>query len=317
MRITVLDGYTTCNDAKGWSAWQELGCEFVHYDHSEPEQALERMRGSEIVITNKVPVTREIIEQSPALRYVGVLATGYNVVDVAAAREHGITVTNIPAYSTRSVAQLVFAHILNITNNVAGHASAVSDGEWQRSKEFCFWLTEQRELAGKTIGIVGLGNTGMQTALIALAFGMKVLAYTSKESLPEGMRRAKNLDEVFAESDIVSLHCPLNDSTYHIINAHTLSLMKPSAILINTGRGPLIDEEALAEALKAGRIHAAGIDVLTQEPPRNGSPLIGLANCFITPHIAWTTTEARARLSAIALQNVRDFLAGKKSNCVS
>lgn len=316
MRITVLDGYTTCNDQKGWDAWKQLGCEFVTFDHTEPEDALERMRGSEIVITNKVLVTRTMMEQLPELRYVGVLATGYNVVDIAAAHEHGITVTNIPAYSTRSVAQMVFAHILNIVNNVDAHARAVRQGEWQRSKEFCFWLTEQRELADKTLGIIGFGSIGSQTALIAQAFGMKVLAYTSKDSLPEGISKAKDMDEVFSQSDIVSLHCPLTDSTRHLINARTLSLMKPSAILINTGRGPLIDEDALADALKNHRIHAAATDVLTQEPPRDGSPLIGLPNCFITPHIAWATTEARARLSAIALQNVRAFLQGTPQNVV-
>lgn len=316
MKITILDGYTTCNDQKGWEAWRQLGCEFVSFEHTEPEEALERMRGSEIVITNKVLITRTMMEQLPELRYVGVLATGYNVVDVAAAHEHGVTVTNIPAYSTMSVAQMVFAHILNIVNNVDAHARAVRQGEWERSKEFCFWLTEQWELAGKTLGIIGFGNIGRQTALIAQAFGMNVLAYTSKDHLPEGMRKAKSLDEVFSESDIVSLHCPLTDSTHHLINARTLSLMKPSAILINTGRGPLIDETALSEALRAGRIHAAATDVLTQEPPRDGSPLIGLPNCFITPHIAWATTEARARLSAIALQNVKAFLARTPENVV-
>lgn len=316
MKITILDSYVTCNDVHGWDEWRKLDCEFVTYEYTAQEDALERMRGSEIVLTNKVLITREMMEQLPELRYVGVLATGYNVVDIEAAHEHGITVTNIPAYSTKSVAQLVFAHILNITNNVAGHKKAVDNGEWQHNRDFCFWISEQRELAEKTIGIIGLGNTGMQTALIALAFGMKVLAYTSKDSLPEGISKAASIDEVFAKSDIVSLHCPLTDSTHHIVNAHTLSMMKPSAILINTGRGPLVDEQALAQALTDGRIYAAGLDVLTQEPPRDGSPLIGIPNCHITPHIAWTTTEARERLRQIALQNVKAFLSGKPENMV-
>lgn len=317
MKIVILDGYVSAVGNYSEGEWNDLGCEVVMYDRTEQTDAVERSRGAEIVLTNKVLITREMMEQLPELRYVGVLATGYNVVDVAAAKERAIVVTNIPAYSTDSVAQMVLAHILNIYNNVAGHAEAVRRGEWERSKDFCFWLTEQRELAGKTIGVVGLGNTGMKTARIALAFGMKVLAYTSKDVLPEGMTKAKNLEQVFEESDVVSLHCPLTENTRHMVNEYTLSLMRPSSVLINTGRGPLVDEEALAAALRDGKIMAAGIDVLTEEAPRHGSPLIGIANCHITPHIAWATTEARQRLMEIAHENVRAFIEGKAQNVVN
>ena len=279
-----------------------------------------RCKDAEIVLTNKVIFDAKVIESLPALKYIGVLATGYNVVDLEAASKHGIIVTNIPAYSTLSVAQMVFAHLLNITHHVAQHAERVTNGAWQNSKDFCFWDSELIELDGLTLGIVGLGNIGRAVARIAQTFGMKVLAYSSKsaEALAEmGIQKAASYEDVFRTADVVSLHCPLNAQTKHLVNAERLALMKPSAILINTGRGPLIDEQALADALNSGRIYAAGVDVLTQEPPRAGSPLIGARNCYITPHVAWATCAARERLDKIAFDNVRAFLDGCPRNVVN
>ena len=254
----------------------------------------------------------------PCLKYIGVLATGYNVVDIEAARNRGIIVTNIPAYSTASVAQMVFAHLLNITQHVAHYADNNRHGRWSASKDFCYWDTPLVELAGKRIGIVGLGNTGMATARIALAFGMEVVAFTSKQpdQLPQGIRPC-TMDELFATSDVVSLHCPLTDATLHLVNDTRLSTMKPTAILINTGRGPLVNEQDLANALKQGTIRAAGLDVLAQEPPQADNPLLALDNCFITPHIAWATAEARTRLLDIAIDNLRHYLAGTPVNNVA
>lgn len=323
MKVVILDGYAANPGDISWAEWEAMDIELSIYDRTAPEDTLSRCEGATCVLTNKVVITRSLMEQLPTLRYIGVLATGYNVIDVQAAHEHGIIVTNIPAYSTQSVAQMVFAHLLHITNNVAGHAAAVSAGAWQQSADFCFWLTEQQELADRTIGIVGLGNTGTATARIALSMGMHVLALTSKtnEQLHSlfgdaHVRRANNYEELFSKSDVISLHCPLTDKTHHIISAETIALMQPHAILINTGRGPLIDEPVLAEALREHHIQAAGIDVLTEEAPRHGSPLIGLDNCYITPHIAWATTAARKRLLHIALTNLQHFIAGSPINTI-
>ena len=240
------------------------------------------------------------------------LATGYNIIDTEAAARQGVVVANIPAYSTMSVAQMAFAHILNITNHVASYAREVADGKWANCPDFCFWDSALTELAGKTMGIVGLGNTGMATARIAVAMGMKVVAMTSKsaDTLPEGITPAP-LDDVLASADVVSLHCPLTPSTRHLINAASIAKMKPSAILINTGRGPLVDEQAVANALNGGRLAAFGADVLSQEPPRGDNPLLSARNCFLTPHIAWATIEARTRLMSTATENVRQFIAGE------
>lgn len=318
MKIVDLDGYAANPGDVSWDEIKTLG-ELIVYDRSNPDEVVERASGAEAVLTNKVVLGKEEMSQLPDLKYIGVLATGYNVVDTEEAKRRGIVVTNIPAYSTMSVAQLVFAHLLNITNHVSMHADAVRDGAWQNAKDFCFWLQPLTELDGKTMGIVGLGNTGMAVARIALSFGMKVLAYTSKEAtaLPQGICKAKDLDQLFNESDVLSLHCPLTPETHHIINSESISKMKPSAILINTGRGPLVDDEALAKALIEGRISAAGIDVLTQEPPRNGNPLIGAPNCFITPHVAWATQAARQRLMHIAAENIKAYQAGKPINQVN
>ena len=317
MRIVVLDGYAANPGEISWDEMKALG-DLVVYDRTAPEQVVERAKGAQALLTNKVILGEAEMAQLPELKYIGVLATGYNVVDVEAARRRGITVTNIPAYSTMSVAQMVFAHLLNITHGVAKHAAKVSEGGWQTSPDFCFWLQPLIELEGRVMGIVGLGNTGTAVARIAQSFGMQVVAYTSKSAsqLPAGIRKAESFDSLFAESDVLSLHCPLTPDTKHMVNARTLGLMKPTAILINTGRGPLVDDEALAQALREGTIYAAGIDVLTQEPPRQGNPLIGLENCYITPHVAWATQAARLRLMQISVENLRAFQQGKPQNVV-
>ena len=318
-KIVVLDGYAANPGDISWEPWKELG-ELTVYERTAPDETVARCKDAEIVLTNKVIIDAKVIEALPALRYIGVLATGYNVVDLEAARRHDIVVTNIPAYSTLSVAQMVFAHLLNITHHVAQHAERVTNGAWQNSKDFCFWDSELIELDGLALGIVGLGNIGRAVARIAQTFGMKVMAYSSKseEALAEiGIQKAASYEDVFRTADVVSLHCPLNAQTKHLVNAERLALMKPSAILINTGRGPLIDEQALADALNNGKIYAAGVDVLTQEPPRAGSPLIGARNCYITPHVAWATRAARERLDKIAFDNVRAFLDGCPRNVVN
>ncbi len=318
MRIVVYDGYASSPGDLSWDDWYSLG-EVTIYDRTAPELVVERGRDAEIVLTNKVVLSAEVMACMPKLRYIGVLATGYNVVDIEAANRLGIVVTNIPAYSTMSVAQMVFAHLLNIVNNVGGHALSVRSGEWTAASDFSYMLSSQYELANKTIGIIGLGNIGMQVARIALAFGMQVLAFTSKHAyaIPKGVARAESIDDVFCHSDVVTLHCPLTPTTADMVCEHTLSLMKPTAILINTGRGGLVNEAALAAALREHRIMAAALDVLREEPPRHGSPLIGLTNCHITPHIAWATIEARKRLMQIALDNVRAFIDGKPRNKVN
>ena len=318
MKIVELDGYAANPGDLSWDGFKELG-ELTVYDRTAPEDVLERAKGAQVILTNKVVITEELMDKLPDLRYIGVLATGYNVVDIPAARKHGIIVTNIPAYSTMSVAQMVIAHLLNITNQVALHSDAVKQGEWQRNKDFSFSLTPLIELDGKTLGIVGLGNTGTATARIAQSLGMRILAYSSKsaDALKEmGIEKADSYEQLFREADVLSLHCPLTEETHHLVNAERLKLMKPTAILINTGRGPLVDEAALADALNEGRIMAAGVDVLQEEPPRNGSPLINARNCYITPHIAWATKAARERLLNIAVANVKAFMEGKPQNAV-
>jgi len=258
-----------------------------------------------------------VIAQLPCLKYIGVLATGYNVVDILAAHERGIVVTNVPAYSTESVAQMVFAHLLNATNRTDHYATQNRELRWTENQDFCYWDFPHMELAEKTFGIVGLGNIGQRVAEIALAFGMKVKAVTSKPAvaLPTGIGKA-DLEELLATSDVVSLHCPLTNRTRHMINPQTLQLMKPSAILINTGRGPLVDDQAVATALAEGRLSAFCADVLTEEPPKADNPLLKQPNAFITPHIAWATNEARTRLLQVVISNVKAFLDGKPQNIV-
>lgn len=311
-KICILDGFTSNPGDLSWDEICKLG-ECTVYDRTSPEQLAERAKDAEIVLTNKVVLGLKEIGKLPKLKYIGVLATGYNVVDLKAATERGIVVTNIPAYSTDSVAQMVFAHILNITHHVAEYAAEARAGKWSQCADFCYCNSPIMELAGKTMGIVGLGHTGMATAKIALAFGMKVMALTSKtpESLPKGIEPAP-FDRLLTEADILSLHCPLTDNTRHFINRDTLCRMKKTAILINTGRGPLVNEADLAEALNNGTITAAGVDVLSTEPPAADNPLLSARNCYVTPHIAWATKEARSRLLQIAAENIRQFLAGER-----
>lgn len=311
MKICILDGYSLNPGDLDWSPVERLG-NVTLFDRTPADKIVERAADADIVLTNKVPFSADTLRQLPRLRFICVLATGYNIIDTEAAARQGVVVANIPAYSTMSVAQMAFAHILNITNHVASYAREVADGKWTNCPDFCFWDSALTELAGKTMGIVGLGNTGMATARIAVAMGMKVVAMTSKsaDTLPEGITPAP-LDDVLASADVVSLHCPLTPSTRHLINAASIAKMKPSAILINTGRGPLVDEQAVADALNGGRLAAFGADVLSQEPPRGDNPLLSARNCFLTPHIAWATIEARTRLMSTATENVRQFIAGE------
>ena len=315
MKIVILDAYTVNPGDLTWHPLDDMG-ELIVYDRTLPEQVVERCKGAEVVLTNKVVLDAEILNQLPHLSYLGVLATGYNVVDLEVASRQSITVTNIPAYSTNSVAQMVWAHILNITNNVAHYATENSKGRWTNNKDFCYYDFTHTELAGKTMGIVGLGNTGMATARIAQAFGLKVIAYTSKTQLPEGMTKV-TLDELFQESDILSLHCPLTNETKGLVNRERLNLMKPSAILINTSRGPVVNEADVAEALNQGRIAAFGADVVSVEPIEASNPLLNAKNCFLTPHIAWATKEARQRLIDICVENVKAFVQDNPQNVVN
>ena len=315
MKITILDSYAQNPGDLSWDELAQLG-ELTIYDRTPKELVAERAKDSEIVLTNKVRITKELLDQLPALQYIGVQATGYDIIDIAAAKERGIVVTNIPSYSTASVAQMVFAHILNITNNVGHYANHAMYERWSNNPDFCFWDSTLTELAGKQIGIVGLGNTGSATARIALAFGMKVVAYTSKSELPDGIRKVA-LEELFSTSDIVSLHCPLNEDTRHMVNSNVLKTMKPSAFIVNTGRGPLVADNDVAEALKNKTIAAYAADVLTTEPPQRDNPLLTAPNCFITPHIAWATLEARQRLMKISINNIKAFIEGNPINVIN
>ncbi|MCQ2214763.1 MAG: D-2-hydroxyacid dehydrogenase [Bacteroidales bacterium] len=308
-KIVVLDSYTLTGEDLTWEELKKIA-DVTVYDRTKPEDTVARCTGADMVLTNKVIIDDTIMEQLPQMKYIGILATGMNVVDLEAAARRGIAVTNIPAYSTASVAQMVFAHLLNITQRVDHYSNQVHEGKWGANADFSMRDTPLIELAGKTIGLVGLGNTGMATAQIANAFGMRVIAVTSKSELP-GWIESVSKEEMFKRADVVSLHCPLVPDTEKIINAQTLGLMKKTAIVINCGRGGLVDEDALADALKRGEIMAAGIDVMRQEPPRDGSPLIGCKNCYVTPHIAWATKEARERLMEIAVKNCKAFIEGK------
>ena len=317
MKIVVVDGYTLNPGDLSWEPLKELG-EVTIYDRTAPNETVERCIDADMVLTNKVIFNAETIKALPKLKYIGVLATGYNVVDTKAATEHNVIVTNIPAYSTESVAQMVFAQILNITNRVGHYACENSKGRWTNNIDFCYWDTQLTELAGKKIGIVGLGNTGSATARIANAFGMDVCAFTSKpqESIPNYITKL-TLDELFSQCDIVSLHCPLTETTKELVNEARLATMKTTAILINTGRGPLINEQAVADALNCGKIAAFGADVLSVEPAQPGNPLLGAKNCYLTPHIAWATYEARIRLMNICIDNVKAFINGTPQNVVN
>ncbi len=317
MNIVILDGYALNPGDLSYDCLRQFGTLTI-YDRTSPDELIARAIDADAVLTNKVVFGEREMAQLPRLRYIGVQATGYNIIDVEAARRHGITVTNIPAYSIDSVAQTVMAHLLNITQRIGHYAEENRAGRWSANPDFCYWDTPLMELRGKLMGIVGLGRTGMAVAHLAQAFGMHVAAYTSKpqDVLPEGITK-QSLDELFATSDVVSLHCPLTPDTHQLVNAERLALMKPTAILINTSRGPVVDEQALADALNGGVLYAAGIDVLCEEPPRSDSPLLHARNSFVTPHIAWATFEARTRLLHICKDNLRAYLEGCPQNVVS
>lgn len=312
--IVILDANTVNPGDLSWHQLESLG-KLKVYAHTNPDEVVERCNGAEAVLTNKVVLDAEILNQLPRLEYIGVLATGYNVVDLEAATRQNIVVTNIPAYSTQSVAQMVWAHILNIVNRVDYYANENREGRWSKSTDFCYYDFTHSELAGKTFGIIGLGNIGMAVARIALAFDMNVIAHTSKSTLPDGIRSV-SLDTVFSQSDIVSLHCPLTADTFHLVDERRLALMHPKAILINTGRGPLVDDNAICNALNDGRLAAYGADVLTNEPAEADNRLIKATNAFFTPHIAWATVEARQRLISICAENLQAFIDGKPVNQV-
>ncbi len=319
-RIVVLDGYTLNPGDVSWGAFESLGSIEVH-DRSEGREVLDRARGADWVLTNKTPLPAATLRELPGLRYVGVLATGVNVVDLAAARSLGVTVTNVPGYSTASVAQHVFAMLLELTNRVADHAAAVRSGQWSRCDDFAFYLGPLTELEGKVMGIVGLGAIGGRVAQIASALGMRIAAWAREGATgaaPAGVAVERlPLEALLAESDVVTLHCPLTEATRHLMNRERLGLMKPTAVLINTGRGPLVDEAALAQVLSEGRLRGAALDVLSLEPPPADHPLLNEPRCLITPHNAWASVEARRRLMQMAADNLRAFIAGRPIHVVN
>ncbi len=317
MNIVVLDGFTLNPGDLSWDRLKALGACTI-YDRTAAQLVIERAIDADIILTNKTILSCDHIEKLPKLKYIGVLATGYNVVDLEAAAQRKIPVTNVPAYSTQAVAQIVFAHILNLTHHLAHHAQTVRDGKWCSSVDFCYWEYPLVELAGLTIGIVGFGRIGRAVAEIANAFRMNVLVYAIRApaEVPEHVTLV-DIETVFKQSDIVSLHCPLTEDNYHFVSAELLGQMKKSAFLINTARGPLIDQQGLADALNAGRIAAAGLDVLENEPPSPENPLLSAKNCFISPHIAWATAAARERLLDVTVENIKGFMAGQRQNVVN
>lgn len=317
MKIVILDAYTTNPGDLSWSDFEKLG-DFTAYDYTPANLTVERAQDAEIVITNKTLLPREVLERLPKLKYIGLLSTGYNVVDIDYAKSRGIPVCNVPTYSTYAVAQLTFALISEIYNNVALHNRAVHNGEWSDCRDFCFWKTPLINLQGKTIGIIGYGKIGSAVAKIADAYGMNILCYVpSKKSQPDFDNfRFTSLDELIRESDIISLHCPLTPETTGLVNEEFISKMKKSAIIINTSRGASVDETALAKALNEGRIFGAGVDVLSTEPPKKDNPLLSCDRCIITPHIAWAGFETRQRLIGIVYDNLKSYLDGKPVNNV-
>jgi len=312
MKIVILDGYTENPGDLSWDALAALG-ELTVYEHTPAEEILERIGDAEIVLTNKTPITAETIAQKPHMRYIGVLATGFNVVDVAAAKAQGVVVSNVPTYGTQAVAQYVFALLLEICHHVGHHNQQVQNGRWTQGRDFCFWDYPLMELAGKTFGVIGYGRIGRAAAQLARAFGMRVMAYS-----PHGEgEEMVTLDELLEQSDVISLHCPLTAENTGMINAETIAKMKDGVILINTARGPLINENDLREALLSDKVLGAAVDVVSVEPIRADNPLLGLDNCLITPHIAWAPRESRQRLMDVAVDNVRAFLEGNPQNNVA
>lgn len=318
MKIVVLDGYALNPGDLDWKGFESCG-ELTVYDRTPPDEVVARASGADMVWTNKTPLPGAVIRQLSNLKFIGVLATGYNVVDLDAARECGVTVSNIPDYSSHSVAQFTFALLLELCHRVQRHSDGVHEGKWARSKDFAYWEYPLVELAGKTMGIIGFGTIGKRVADVATAFGMNVIAFS--RSQPEQRDRPNfrwaSLEELLSESDVVSIHCPLTEATRGLINTDNLNRMKRTAFLINTARGPIVVDDDLARALNEGVIAGAGLDVLSVEPPAGGNPLIGAKNCLITPHIAWATREARERLMAIAEGNLKAFLKGEPRNVVT
>jgi len=316
MNITYLDGCTLNPGDLSWGPIEKLG-DFTVYDRTKPEDIVARVSDADIILSNKVVLSAETLAQLPKLRYIGVTATGYNNVDLVAARKQGVVVTNVRGYSTSAVAQHTFSLLLGLTNHTELHSQSVRTGDWTNAADWCYWKTPLVEIAGKTIGLIGLGDIGTQVAPIALAFGMRVLAHRKSEvSAGEGIELVK-LDKLFRESDVVSLHCPLTDETSEIINADSLSKMKPSAYLINTGRGGLVQEQDLANALNANELAGAAVDVLSTEPPKADNPLLAAKNCLITPHVAWAFFESRVRLMQMVADNITAFQNGQPINVVS
>jgi glycerate dehydrogenase len=318
MNLVVLDGYALNPGDLSWDTLEKIVNVKV-YDRTPSDLVVERSQGAELILTNKTPLSAASMSQLPSLRYIGVMATGYNIVDIQAAKERRIPVTNIPTYGTASVAQFAFALLLEMCHNVRLHSDAVRSGAWSRSADWCFWLSPLKELAGKVMGIVGFGRIGRQVARIADAFGMEILAFDSFHGEPPLLNHFSwvSLEELLAKADVVTLHCPLFPDTEGMINTERLRLMKPTAFLINSSRGPLVKDQDLADALNAGVIAGAALDVLSIEPPQEGNPLLSAKNCLITPHIAWATREARSRLMDVAVSNVAAFLQGKSQNVVN
>ncbi|MCL2191102.1 MAG: D-2-hydroxyacid dehydrogenase [Treponema sp.] len=316
MDIVVLDGRSLNPGDLSWAGFEGLGRLTVH-DQTLPGQVVERIGGAQIVITNKTRITGETLDATPGVRYIGILATGHDTVDVGAAAARGIPVTNIPAYSTAAVAQFAIGLLLEVCHNIGHHSRVVRSGRWEAGGEFCFWDYPQIELAGKTLGVIGFGRIGRATARIAAAMGMEILAHSRTET-DEGRKigRYVSLDELLAGSDVVSLHCPLTPDTRGMIDRARIAKMRDGAILINTSRGLLVNERDLADALNSGKLLAAAVDVVSREPIRGDNPLLGAENCFITPHIAWAPRETRARLMDVAVENLAGFLAGAPVNVV-
>lgn len=320
MKIVILDGYTENPGDLSWEGFEQLG-EVTVYDRTPSaqgnEEIIRRAKGAQVILVNKTVISAQTIAAlKPELQYIGVLATGYNVVDVAAAAKYGVAVSNVPAYGTTAVAQFTMALLLELCHHVGEHAASVKAGEWSRCPDFCYWNTPMTELAGKTFGVIGFGRIGKATAQLASAFGMKVIAY-SRNAKGDGSVPMVSLDELLEKSDVISLHCPLFAETQGIINRENIAKMKDGVLILNTSRGPLICEEDLAQALESGKVAGAAVDVLTQEPPAEQNPLLGAKNCIVTPHIAWASRESRARLMDTAVQNLRAYLAGSPQNLVS
>lgn len=318
MKIVVLDGYALNPGDLSWDGLRNLA-DLVVYDRTayKDEEIIKNIGDADIIFTNKTPLNRNILSMAKTVRYIGVLATGYNVVDTVAAREYGITVTNVPAYSTMSVAQMTFSLLFELCFHAGAHSDSVFNGEWTKCNDFCYWKYPLTEITGKTIGLIGYGNTGKAVARVAVAFGMRVLVHTRTARQKEDNITFVSFDELLAQSDIISLHCPLTEETRGLINRNSLEKMKDGAILINTSRGPVINEADVADALNSGRLAGAGVDVVSVEPIKADNPLLKARNLIITPHIAWATREARIRLMDITVSNLKAFLRGEPVNVVN